>query len=128
MLIQIKLVRNQNVPGVGNGWYHSQQKFKKVLVTFNSFSKKPFKTFSRVHYESKKMFWINFSFSNTYNKYIGHTAIRKSPCKKWCTTRAIYYIKPNQKWENTWNGHLYHTLCILFFDLLQPMVDLFQSE
>ena len=26
------------------------------------------------------------------------------------------------------NGHLYHTLCILFFDLLQPMVDLFQSE
>ena len=54
MLIQIKLVRNQNFPGVQYDWYHRKQKVIKLLVKFSNFAKKPFKIASRVHYETEK--------------------------------------------------------------------------
>ena len=53
MLIQIKLVRNQNFPGVGTGLHYRKQQVIKLFSMFNNFAKKPFKIISRAHYETK---------------------------------------------------------------------------
>ena len=143
MLIQIKLVRNQNFSGVRNGLCHRQQKFIKLLVKFNSFAQKPFKIASRVHYGTKKYkFFFHFQILITCRSAVlkfWKSSRRKDSSQffhvqsMYYSIRAIYYIKPNQNYKHScFRKHLVQTPLSHFvhiaLDLLQPMARLFRSE